>query len=149
MSDNLCQDGLGFVPEGIVGCLISVGRELKWLLELPLKVQRQAHWDLIACESGWLSVTCVIIKRATRVHILRRHFELIFAEGVQPTECDVWMGDTVLSGRKQLELIPGLQNRTVVCWDVQTEHDSVIERHQCQLFQGTRRSERTYNNATT
>jgi hypothetical protein len=62
-------------------------------------------------------------KEAIRVHILRRHFELIFAERVQSTECDVWMGDTVLSGRKQLELIPGLQNRTVVCWDVQTEHD--------------------------
>jgi hypothetical protein len=62
-------------------------------------------------------------KEAIRAHILRRHFELIFAERVQPTECDVWMGDTVLSGRKQLELIPRLQNRTVVRGDVQTEHD--------------------------
>jgi hypothetical protein len=63
MSDNLCQDGLGFVPKGIVGRLISVSRELKWLLELPLKVQRQADWDLITCESESSSVTWVIIKR--------------------------------------------------------------------------------------
>ena len=51
MSDNLCQDGLSFVPKGIVGSLVSVGRELKWFLELPLKVQRQAHWNLITCKS--------------------------------------------------------------------------------------------------
>ena len=33
------------------------------------------------------------------------------------------MRDTVLSCRKQLEIIPGLQNRAVVCRNVQTEQD--------------------------
>jgi hypothetical protein len=28
-----------------------VGRELEWLLELPFEVQRQAHWNLVTCES--------------------------------------------------------------------------------------------------
>jgi len=51
MGDNLCQDGLSFVPKGIVGRLISVRRKLEWFLELPLEVQRQAHWNLITCES--------------------------------------------------------------------------------------------------
>jgi hypothetical protein len=51
VSDNLCQDRLGFVPEGIIRRLVSVRRELEWFLELPLEVQRQAHWNLITCES--------------------------------------------------------------------------------------------------
>jgi hypothetical protein len=38
MSDNLCQNGLRLVPKGIVGRLISMCRELEWLLELPLEV---------------------------------------------------------------------------------------------------------------
>ena len=59
MSDNLCQDGLGFVPKGIVGRLISVRRKLEWFLELPLEVQRQAHWNLITCES----VRSIVVRR--------------------------------------------------------------------------------------
>ena len=59
MSDNLCQDGLGFVPKGIIGRLISVCCELEWFLELPLEVQRQAHWNLITCES----VRSIVVRR--------------------------------------------------------------------------------------
>lgn len=59
MSDNLCQDRLGFVPKGIIRRLISVRRELEWFLELPLEVQRQAHWNLITCES----VRSIVVRR--------------------------------------------------------------------------------------
>jgi len=52
MSNNLCQNGLRLVPKGIVGRLISMRRELKWLLELPLEVQLQAHWHLVTSESS-------------------------------------------------------------------------------------------------
>jgi hypothetical protein len=51
VSNNLDQDGLGFVPKRIKGGLITTHRELEWLLELPLEVQRQADWNLVACES--------------------------------------------------------------------------------------------------
>jgi hypothetical protein len=51
MSDNLCQDRLGLVPKRIVGRLISVRCEFERLLELPLEVQRQAHWNLVTGES--------------------------------------------------------------------------------------------------
>lgn len=53
MSDNLCQDGLGLVSKGIIRCLISVPRELEWLVELPFEVQLQAHWNLVTGESEW------------------------------------------------------------------------------------------------
>ena len=51
MSNNLCQNGLGLVPKGIVGRLVSMCRELEGLLELPLEVQLQAHGNLVTCES--------------------------------------------------------------------------------------------------
>lgn len=38
MSNNLCQNGLRLVSKGIVGRLVSMCRELEWLLELPLEV---------------------------------------------------------------------------------------------------------------
>ena len=88
MSDNLCQDGLGFVPKRIIRCLITMGRELEWFLQLPFKVQRQADGHLIACES----VQQGVVNRQLRVnlriediiyvHILRRHLELVFSERV-------------------------------------------------------------------
>jgi hypothetical protein len=51
MSNNLCQDGLGLVSKRIVGRLIPVRRQFERLLELPLEVQLQTHWDLVAGES--------------------------------------------------------------------------------------------------
>lgn len=35
MSDNLCQDGLGLVPEGIVGSCVSMSGEFKGFCQLP------------------------------------------------------------------------------------------------------------------
>jgi hypothetical protein len=84
--DNLCQDGLGFFPKRIIGCLIAVCHELEWLLELPLEVQRQEDWNLIASESvqhavvNWEEIYEGGI--AIHAHILRQHLESIFAEGV-------------------------------------------------------------------
>jgi hypothetical protein len=70
MSDNLCQNGLGFVPKGVVRRLISVRGELEWLLELPLEVQRQAHRNLITCESTKpkSSVTWKFMNRSPRTY---------------------------------------------------------------------------------
>jgi hypothetical protein len=122
MSNNLCQNGLGLVPKRIVGRLEPMGRELEWLIELPLEVQLQAHWDLITSESGvhnpqwgWSKI------EAANVHVLCRQLKLIFAKSVETTQCDIWVSNTVLSSREKLEVISRLQNRTIVRRNVQTE----------------------------
>jgi hypothetical protein len=38
-------------------------------------------------------------------HVLRRHLELILAEGVEPTQSDIRVGDAVLPSREQLEVV--------------------------------------------
>ncbi|KAH9013129.1 hypothetical protein EDB85DRAFT_2280985 [Lactarius pseudohatsudake] len=109
MCDDLGQYGLGLVPEHIVGRLVPVHGEPEWFLELPLEVQRQAHGNLVAGTST---------REYAYVH--RRHLELILANGVEPAQHDVRMGDTVLSGREELEIVAGLQNRAIIRWDVQS-----------------------------
>jgi hypothetical protein len=124
MSNNLRQNGLGLVPKGIVGRLISVCRELEWLHELPLEVQLQAYGYLVTSESSPSRELQGRLRtdKAIDAHILRRHLELIFTKRVETTQGDVWMSDTVLSGREQFEIISGLQNRAIVRRNVQTEH---------------------------
>lgn len=43
--------------------------------------------------------------RSNYVHVLRRHLELILAEGVEPTQRDIRVGDAVLPSREQLEIV--------------------------------------------
>ena len=43
--------------------------------------------------------------RSDYVHVLRRHLELILAEGVEPTQRDIRVGDAVLPSREQLEVV--------------------------------------------
>jgi hypothetical protein len=52
MRDDLSEDRLCLVPERIVGRLIPVRCELEWFLELPLKVQCQAHGNLVTSKSA-------------------------------------------------------------------------------------------------
>lgn len=52
MGDNLSQDGLRLVSECFVRCLVTVVCQLERLGELPLEVDRQADWDLVASEAG-------------------------------------------------------------------------------------------------
>lgn len=122
MCDDLSQDRLGLVPKRVVGRLVPVRCELEWFLELPLEVQRQAHGNLVAsksCAKNARFATIIMIREINYVHVLRRHLELILAQGVQPTQCDVRMGDAVLSCREQLEIISGLQNCAIVRRNVQ------------------------------
>jgi len=60
MSNNLRQDRLGLVSKGIVGCLISMCRKLEGLLQLPLEVQLQAHWNLVTGETAGTRVSVMI-----------------------------------------------------------------------------------------
>lgn len=133
MRDDLRQDGLSLVSKGIVRCLVSVCRELKRLLKLPLEVQLQTNWNLITGESVWFHKSLVVGEdlstgEAVHAHVLRRHLKLIFAKCVESTQCDIGMGDTVLPGGEQLEIIATLQNRTIVRWNVQTGSLSVSTR---------------------
>jgi hypothetical protein len=53
------------------------------------------------------------------LHVLGRHFKLVLSQSEQSTKSDVGIGDTMLPGREELQLVPSLQDCTIVCRNVE------------------------------
>ena len=69
MRDDLSQDRLCLVPKRVVGRLIPVRCELERFLELPLKVQRQAHGNLVASKSTRCKFVIIVDEREVSAYI--------------------------------------------------------------------------------
>ncbi len=102
MRHDLGKDGLSLVPEGIVRGIVTVGRQLEGFFELPLQVDSERDWNLVASED-----------------VFGRHLSLAFALGEDLTESDVWVGDVVLTGGENSEFITTLKDGDIIGWDIE------------------------------
>ena len=84
----MSEDRLGFVPQGFIRCVVTVGGELEGLHKLPLEIDRQSDRDLVAS-----------------VDILGWHFELVLTASEHGTEHSIRVEDVVLPGREKLEIV--------------------------------------------
>lgn len=60
------------------------------------------------------------------VHVLGRHLQLIFTKSEQPTQCDIWVRDVMLTGREKFEIISTLEYSAVVCGDVEAVNENLV-----------------------
>jgi hypothetical protein len=122
MRDYLGQDGLSFVAKSIIGCKVTMSRQLQRLGQLPLEIDRERHRHLIPCEAGMEQCSdfgYVVI--ATGSHILCRHLKLILSQRVKSAESDIRVGDAMLPRWKEFKVITFLENSAVACRNVQAE----------------------------
>jgi hypothetical protein len=108
MRHDLGKDGLSLVAEGIVRGIVTMGRQFERFLELPLQVDGERDWDLIASED-----------------VFGRHLSLAFALGEDLTKRDIWVGDVVLTGGENSEFITTLKDGDIIGWDVEERCNDV------------------------
>ena len=62
-----------------------------------------------------------------RVHILRGHLFLVFSESVHSAKGDIRVSDIMLSSGQKLKVVAPLQDRAVVCRNVQAAEKSMSD----------------------
>ena len=87
---------------------------------MPLEVDRQADGNLVTGEAEVApseEPKLNIIDR--NLHVLRWHFLLVLSQCVHSSEGNVRIGDVVLTGREQLQVVTLLKDGTVVGGDIE------------------------------